>query len=309
VIERTAARQPLLVVGSIGLDSIETPFGVVKDVLGGAASYSALSASFFAGVRMVGVVGDDFPEEHSRLFESHGIDLAGVQRIAGETFRWNGYYEYDMNQAHTLATHLNVFETFQPRIPDAYRDTPYVFLANIDPALQLTVLDQVRNPRFVMADTMNFWINGKREQVLEVIARVDAVTLNDAEARQLCDTTSLVTAGHTLLGMGPRVVIIKKGEHGALMFTNNDYFVAPSFPLEEVHDPTGAGDTFAGGMIGYLASTDDTGEDNLRKSVLYGSVMASYSVEEFSLGRLIRLEPGEIVLRYAEMRRSTAVAE
>jgi len=302
-------RKPVLIVGSIGLDTIETPFGVVQEVLGGAASYSSTAASFFSGVRLVGVVGDDFPAEHVTFFKDRNVDLAGLQCLPGPTFRWNGYYEYDMNQAHTLATHLNVFESFQPQLPTEYRDSPYVFLANIDPELQLSVLEQVNDPKFVVADTMNFWINGKRDQVLEVIKHVHAVTINDAEARQLCETTSLVVAGRKLLEMGPRVVVIKKGEHGAVMFTDNDYFVAPSFPLEEVRDPTGAGDTFAGGMTGYLAFTDDISEENLRKAVVYGSVLASYTVEEFSLNRLARLEPGEILLRYSEMRRITAFAE
>ena len=302
-------RKPILVVGSIGLDTVETPFGTVQDVLGGAASYAATAASFFTDVRIVGVVGEDFPAEHVDFFCCRGIDLRGMQRKAGHTFRWNGYYEFDMNQAHTLATHLNVFEEFRPEIPAEYRATPYVFLANIDPELQLGVLDQMDNPQFVMADTMNFWINGKREQVLEVIKRVDAVTVNDAEARQLCATTSLVQAGRQLLELGPRVVIIKKGEHGALLFTREDYFVAPSFPLEEVRDPTGAGDTFAGGVLGYLAFTDNTSPENIRKAVIYGSVIASYTVEDFSLDRLARLELGEVMVRYAEMRRITQFAE
>lgn len=304
-----AARKPLLIVGSVGLDTIETPFGVVKEVLGGAASYSSTAAAFFSEVRMVGVVGEDFPQEHLAFFRDRAIDTTGLQCCPGETFRWSGYYEYDMNQAHTLATHLNVFESFQPTIPDEYRKTPYVFLANIDPELQLSVLDQVESPKFVMADTMNFWINGKRDAVLDVFSRVDAITINDAEARQLCDTTSLVLAGRKLLSMGPRMVIIKKGEHGALLFTNSDYFALPSFPLEEVYDPTGAGDTFAGGVMGYLANTDDLSEANLRKSVVYGTVMASYTVEEFSLTRLARLEPGEILLRYSELRRITTISE
>lgn len=307
---RDAARKPLLIVGSIGLDSIETPFGVVQDVLGGAASYASTAASFFTDVRMVGVIGEDFPESHLAFFSGRGINTDGLQRQAGETFRWNGYYEYDMNQAHTLATHLNVFESFRPSLPEAYRTSEYVFLANIDPELQLAVLDQLAaRPKFTMADTMNFWINGKREHVLEVISRVDGVTMNDAEARQLCDTASLVTAGRALLDMGPKVAIIKKGEHGALMFTNDAYFVAPSFPLEEVRDPTGAGDTFAGGVLGYLAFSDDVSEANLRKAVIYGSVLASYTVEEFSLNRLSRLEPGEVMLRFGEMRRITAFAD
>jgi len=309
MIVRNGERQPVLVVGSIGLDTIETPFGVERDVLGGAASYASTSASFFTKVRLVGVVGYDFPEEHMQFFRQHGIDLDGVQKVPGKTFRWNGYYEYDMNQAHTLATHLNVFEHFQPTIPAAYCESAFVFLANIDPELQLRVLDQVPARSFSLADTMNFWITSKREKVLEVVRRVDAITINDAEARQLCDTASLVVAGRQLLAMGPRVVIIKKGEHGAVMFTESDYFVAPSFPLEDVLDPTGAGDTFAGGVIGYLAASNDLSEANLRKAVLYGSVMASYSVEEFSLKRMARLEQGEIIMRYAEMRKITAVTE
>lgn len=309
MLRKDAPRKPMLVVGSIALDTIETPFGAVDNVLGGAASYSATAASFFSDIRLVGVVGEDFPLPHLHFFDSRGIDLTGLQREPGSTFRWNGYYEFDMNQAHTLATHLNVFECFRPTLPELYRDTPYVFLANIDPDLQLSVLEQIRQPKFVVADTMNFWINGKREQVLEVFKRVNAITINDAEARQLCDTASLVVAGRKLLALGPQVVIIKKGEHGAIMFTKNDYFSSPSFPLEEVRDPTGAGDTFAGGMLGYLAFTDDISEANIRKAVVYGSVLASYSVEDFSLNRLARLEPGEIMVRFAEMRRITAFSE
>ncbi|MHB9025194.1 MAG: PfkB family carbohydrate kinase [Armatimonadota bacterium] len=304
-----APRKPLLVVGSIGLDTVETPFGEVKDVLGGAASYAAIAASMFTQIRLVGVIGDDFPREHLGLFKDRCIDLTGLQQQQGKTFRWSGYYEYDMNQAHTVATHLNVFDDFRPAIPDAYGSTPYVFLANIDPDLQLAVLEQMDKPEFVMADTMNFWINGKRERVLEVVKRVDAVTMNDAEARQLCDTASLVVAGRQLLEMGPRVAIIKKGEHGALMFTRNDYFAAPSFPLEEVRDPTGAGDTFAGGVLGFLAFTDCTDDENIRRAIVYGSVLASYTVEDFSLNRLAQLEAGEVMLRYGEMRRISTVAD
>ncbi len=304
-----APRKPVLIIGSVALDTIETPFGAVKDVLGGAASYSSVASSFFTDVRMVGVIGEDFPREHVRFFQEREIDIAGLQTSNGDTFRWSGYYEYDMNQAHTLATHLNVFESFCPTIPAEYCQTPYVFLANIDPDLQLAVLDQMDAPKFTMVDTMNFWISGKRDRVLEVIKRVDAVTINDAEARQLCDTASLVLAGRQLLALGPKVVIIKKGEHGALMFTKHDYFVAPSFPLEDVRDPTGAGDTFAGGVIGYLAFTDDISEANMRKAVVYGSVMASYTVEDFSLNRLARLEHGEVLVRFAEMRRITQIAE
>ena len=309
MIPQNAARKPMLVVGSIAFDTIETPFGAVDGVLGGAACYSSTAASFFTDVRMVGVIGEDFPETHLDFFRSRNIDIAGLQRVPGETFRWNGYYEFDMSQAHTLATHLNVFEHFRPTIPESYRDTPYVFLANIDPDLQLSVLEQVRAPKFVIADTMNFWIDGKRDQVLEVFKRVNGVTINDAEARQLCETSSLVVAGRRLLELGPQMVVIKKGEHGAIMFTKDDYFTAPSFPLEEVRDPTGAGDTFAGGLLGCLAFFDDISEETIRKAVVYGSVLASYSVEDFSLNRLARLEPGEVMVRYAEMHRMTTFAE
>lgn len=307
--DRSTPHPPVLIIGSIGLDTVETPFGVANDVLGGSISYASAAASFFSDVQIVGVIGEDFPETYLAFFRNRHIDLSGLQQNSGQTFHWSGYYEYDMNQAHTLATHLNVFENFLPNIPEKFRDTPYVFLANIDPELQLAVLDQMHAPSFVMADTMDFWINGKRDQVFEVIRRVDGVTVNDAEARQLCETTSLVTAGRYLLSLGPRIVIIKKGEHGALMLTDEDYFVAPSFPLEEVHDPTGAGDTFAGGIIGYLALSGDTSEENLRKAVVYGSVLASYTVEDFSLNRLTNLEQGEIIMRFSEMRHMTAIAE
>jgi sugar/nucleoside kinase (ribokinase family) len=304
-----APKKPVLVVGSIALDTVETPFGTARDVLGGAASYATVAASFFTEARLVGVVGSDFPAAHRRIFTEREIDTAGLQQVPGQTFRWSGYYEYDMNQAHTRETHLNVFEHFSPTVPETYRSSPYVFLANIDPDLQLAVLDQITAPRFVVADTMNFWIEAKRDRVLDVFRRVDAITINDAEARQLCGTASLVTAGRKLLAMGPGVVVIKKGEHGALMFTQNDYFVAPSFPLEEVCDPTGAGDAFAGGLLGYLAYHDEIDEEYMRRAVVYGAVMASYTVEEFSLDRLATLEQGEILVRFAEMRRMTMIGE
>jgi sugar/nucleoside kinase (ribokinase family) len=292
----------VLVVGSIALDSIRTPFGEVRDALGGAAVYSAAAASFFAPVRMVGVVGADFPREHLRRLQEWDIDISGVEVRPGSTFRWSGYYEYDLNQAHTIATELNVFEGFRPELPHAYRATPYVFLANIDPELQLAVLDQVRAPRLTVCDTMNFWIAGKREAVMQVIARVDVALMNDAEARQLCGTHSLVRAAREILDAGPRAVVLKKGEHGAVMFTRDGHFSAPGYPLEEVKDPTGAGDSFAGGLIGYLAYTDDFSDENLRKAIVAGSVIASFDVEDFGLERLTRLTPNEIVERYRQFR-------
>jgi sugar/nucleoside kinase (ribokinase family) len=292
----------VLVVGSIALDSVQTPFGVAQEVLGGAAVFSAAAASFFAPVRMVGVVGTDFPREHLRQLEEWDIDVSGVEVRSGQTFRWSGYYEYDLNQAHTISTHLNVFEDFRPELPRPYRCTPYVFLANIDPELQAAVLDQVESPKLTVCDTMNFWISGKREQLLAVLSRVDVALMNDAEARQLCDTPNLVQAARRILDLGPRAVVLKKGEHGAIMVTRDGHFSAPAYPMEQVKDPTGAGDSFAGGLIGYLAYSGDFSDGNLRKAIVCGSVVASFAVEDFSLERLARLAPGEIVERYNEFR-------
>jgi len=295
----------VLVVGSIALDSVQTPFGAAQEVLGGAAVFAAAAASFFAPVRMVGVVGTDFPREHLRRLQQWDIDVSGVEVREGQTFRWSGYYEYDLNQAHTVATHLNVFEDFRPDLPRTYCCTPYVFLANIDPELQGAVLDQVETPRLTVCDTMNFWISGKRDALLAVLARVDVALMNDAEARQLCDTPSLVQAARRILDLGPRAVVLKKGEHGAAMFTRDGHFAAPGYPLEQIKDPTGAGDAFAGGLVGYLAYTDDFSDDNLRKAIICGSVVASFNVEDFSLERLARLTPNEIVERYRQFRAMT----
>jgi sugar/nucleoside kinase (ribokinase family) len=293
----------VLIVGSVAIDSVKTPLGEVDDVLGGAAVYSSVAASFFAPVRLVGVVGRDFPDEHLEFLRSRAIDLTGLQVQDGSTFRWKGFYDYDVNQAHSLETHLNVFEQFRPTLPESYRDTPYLFLANIDPELQLEVLNQVHNPRLTLCDTMNFWIENKRDALLEVLSRVDVAFMNDAEARQLCSTFSLVKAANQIRAWGPRVVIIKKGEHGAVMFTEDAHFSAPSYPLEEVRDPTGAGDTFEGGFIGYVATTDDTSEPNLRRAVIHGSVLASFNVEDFSLGRMRHLSRDDIEERYRELQR------
>lgn len=299
----------VLVVGSIALDSVQTPFGSAQEVLGGAAVFSAAAASFFAPVRMVGVVGSDFPREHLERLQQWDIDISGVEAREGDTFRWSGYYEYDMNQAHTVSTRLNVFEDFRPELSDAHRRTPYVFLANIDPELQLTVLEQMERPQLAVCDTMNFWISGKRDELEQVLGRVDLALMNDAEARQFCDTPNLVQAARGILDLGPRAVVLKKGEHGAAMFTREDHFAAPGYPLEAVKDPTGAGDSFAGGMIGYLAYTNDFSDENLRKAIVCGSVLASFDVEDFSLERLARLTPDEIVARYREFRAITDFGE
>lgn len=288
----------LLIVGSVGIDNVKTPLGEVQNVLGGAASYASISASFFCPVQMVAVVGDDFPQEYLDFFSSHNVDLAGLQQVPGNTFRWSGYYDFDVNQAHSLDTQLGVFQDFRPELPEHYRDADYVLLANIDPTLQLQVLDQIRNPKLVMCDTMNFWIEGKREELIEVLGRVHVAVLNDGEARQLCNTFSLVKAAREIQQMGPETVIIKKGEHGAVMFGKNTHFSAPSYPLETVKDPTGAGDSFAGGFMGYVAHTNDTSANNLRRAIIYGSVMASYDVEDFSQDRLKSLTPAEIAERY-----------
>jgi sugar/nucleoside kinase (ribokinase family) len=294
--------QPVLIVGSMALDNVKTPFGEVTDALGGAAVYSSIAASYFTGVRLVGVVGDDFPEKHVQFLASRGIDLAGMQRMPGQTFRWAGYYEFDLNQAHTLDTKLNVFQHFSPTIPESYKDSKYVFLANIDPELQLQVLDQVTSPKLTVCDTMNYWIESKKEKLLEVLSRVDVAVMNDGEARQLCGCFSLVKAAGQLRKLGLKVVIIKKGEHGALMASDQGFFAAPSYPLEEVKDPTGAGDTFAGGLMGYVASTDDISEANLRKAIVFGSTLASFDCEDFSLGKLGALSTNDIAARYCEFK-------
>jgi len=305
LLEPSQRGEPLLTVGSVALDTVRTPFGELEEALGGAASYASVSASFLAPVRMVAVVGEDFPEREVAKLAGRGVDLAGLQRTAGKTFRWAGYYEYDLNQAHTVATELNVFEGFRPVLPDAYRQSPYVFLANIDPALQLSVLDQVRRPKLVACDTMNYWIEHSRDQLLKMLARCDIALMNEAEARELCGVPNLLVAARQILNFGPGVVIIKKGEHGSIMLSADSYFVAPGYPLEQVRDPTGAGDSFAGGLMGYLARCGQTDDAALRRAVICGTVMASFAVEDFSLDRLLRLAPEEIAERYHELVRIT----
>lgn len=288
----------IVVVGSVALDSIKTPFGEVNEVLGGSATHFALAASFFAEVGVVAVVGSDFSKSYLKFFADHKIDTAGLVFKDGKTFRWRGYYEYDLNQAHTLETQLNVFENFQPLLPEVYKAVDYLFLANIDPVLQLNVLNQVNDPKLVVSDTMNFWINLKPEELKKVISAVDFCFMNESEARQFCQTYSLMNSARKLLAYGPKAVILKKGEHGALLFTDNTHFSAPAFPLEEIKDPTGAGDSFAGGFIGWLAKTNDLTEANIRKAIVYGSVMASYNVEGFGTERLKSLTWEEIEERY-----------
>ena len=288
----------LLVVGSVALDSVRTPFGKAEDVLGGSATYFAYAASFFTQVRLVAVVGADFPQAYLELLARRGVDLGGFQVSAGQTFRWAGEYGYDLNEAKTLDTRLGVFADFRPTLPAHFRTTPFLFLANIDPELQLDVLRKVERPRLVALDTMNFWIQGKREALLRVLAEVDALMLNDAEARMLAQEPNLIKAARRTLAYGPKTVVVKRGEYGALMATDGRFFFAPAFPLESVFDPTGAGDTFAGGFMGALARAGTVDEASFRRAIVYGSVLASFTVEDFSLSRLIRLDPAEIEERY-----------
>ena len=295
----THAAPPVLIVGSMALDSVRTPAGEVQDALGGAADYASVAASFFAPVQLVGVVGDDFPRAHLDFLASRNIDLGGVQIIpGGKTFRWAGYYDFDLNVAHTLDTQLNVFADFAPSLPVDFKAAPYVFLANIDPELQLQVVKQVQKPKLTVCDTMNFWIEGKPDALRALLGHVDIAFMNDAEARQLTGQLSVVKAAKALQKLGPKTVIIKKGEHGALLFHGDQHFAAPSYPLEDIADPTGAGDSFAGGFIGYVAQQDDISMATLRKAVVYGSVMASYNVEDFSLNRLRTLTQSDIEARY-----------
>ena len=293
----------VLVVGSVALDSVETPFGKADEVLGGSANYFAASASHLVPVQLVGVVGSDYPVAKLEPLKARGVDLAGLEKAEGESFRWRGRYRHDLNSAETLETRLGVFSHFKPKIPKAFRSAKFVFLANIDPRLQLDVLGQVDKPTLVACDTMNFWIESRRPDLLELLKHVDLITLNDAEARQLTEQANLVQAARWILARGPRTVLIKKGEHGAFMFTRDSIFFAPAFPLESVFDPTGAGDSFAGGFMGWLARTGDLSEANMRRAVVVGSAMGSFVVEKFSIERLLELTRADIDARVAEFHR------
>jgi sugar/nucleoside kinase (ribokinase family) len=299
----------VLVVGSVALDSVETPFGKADDVLGGSANFFSASASHLTKVSVVGVIGSDYPVEKLEPLKARGVDYSGLEKAEGDSFRWRGRYRHDLNSAETLETHLGVFSRFSPKIPEKLRSSPYVFLGNIDPRLQLDVLNQVTKPKLIACDTMNFWIQSRRPELLELLGKVDLVTLNDAEARQLTEKANLVQAAQWIMGRGPRHVIIKKGEHGAFMFTEKSIFFAPAYPLESVFDPTGAGDAFAGGFIGYLAATNDLSEANMRRAVIYGSVMGSFAVEKFSIERLMTVTRAEIDQRMREMRRLVTFEE
>ena len=295
----------VLVVGSVALDTVVTPFGKVEDAVGGSAVYFSAGASFFVPVNVVGVVGEDFPRESLKFLEDRGVDLNGLSVEPGKTFRWSGEYGYDLNTRETLDTQLNVFESFKPSIPDNYRKTDHVFLANIDPELQLDVLQQVENPRVVVCDTMNFWIEGKGEALLKTLQSVDVLILNDSETRQLAGEADLIKAARRVLTMGPKIVVVKKGEHGAILISKDLFFAAPAFPTESVFDPTGAGDSFAGGFVGHIARKGVLSDETLRQAVIYGTVIASYNVEKFSVERLDGLNQEEIEDRYQELKRIT----
>jgi sugar/nucleoside kinase (ribokinase family) len=296
----------LLVVGSVALDTIETPFGRVADALGGSAVYFSAAASLFAPVQLVGVVGRDFPVDALDFLVQRGVDLSGLVQAPGESFRWAGSYSYDLNTAHTLDTRLGVFATFSPRLPQRFRSARWVFLANIDPELQMEVLDQVEQARLVACDTMNYWIEGKRDALLALLRRVDVLLVNDAEIRQLSGDHNLIRAARWVQRQGPRFVVVKKGEHGAFLLTPDMIFFAPAYPLEEVFDPTGAGDAFAGGFLGYLAQSGAVTPDELRRAVVHGAVMGSFAVERFSVERFQDLTVAEVARRVRAFREMTA---
>jgi sugar/nucleoside kinase (ribokinase family) len=296
----------LLVVGSVALDSVETPFGKADEVLGGSATFFSASASNLVPVQVVGVVGNDYPMDKLEPLKKRGVDFAGLEKADGSSFRWRGRYRHDLNSAETLETHLGVFSNFHPKIPAQFRKAPFVFLGNIDPRLQLEVLTQIEKPKLVACDTMNFWIESRRPDLVKLLEHVDAITLNDGEARQLTDQFNLVKAARWIMEKGPQLVIIKKGEHGAFMFTKGTVFFAPAYPLEEVFDPTGAGDSFAGGFMGYLARTGDLSEESLRRAVVYGSAMGSFAVEKFSIERLLTVDAQQLQARVKEFRRLVA---
>jgi sugar/nucleoside kinase (ribokinase family) len=318
----------LLVVGTVALDTVKTPFGEVEEVLGGSATYFSVAASYFTEVHLVTVVGEDFPVEYIELLQRHRINLKGLQREKGKTFRWKGQYDYDLNEAHTLDTQLNVLQTFKPQIPEEYRKIEYVFLANIDPDLQRDVLHQIERPKLVACDTMNFWITGKPEALKQTLREVDILIINDAETRQLAQEPNIVKAARKILSWGPHTLIIKRGEYGVLMFKRNgevgewknekadkqenphsstsfplsSVFAAPAYPLESVFDPTGAGDSFAGGFMGYLSKVNRIDEASIRQAIIFGSTIASFNVEDFSLKRLDRLSEEDIITRFREFK-------
>lgn len=295
----------LLVVGTVAFDSIETPLGSVERVLGGSASYFALGAAYFAPVRIVGVIGEDFPQDFLDLFSQRGVDLAGLKRERGDTFHWRGRYHEDINLRDTLELHLNVLAGFQPRLPESYRDAEYVFLGNIDPVMQMEVLNQLRRMKLVVCDTMDHWIRESISDLKKVIGRIEMLVLNDSEARLLSGYNNIVQAARAILRMGPKMVLVKRGEYGVLQFSDSTIFATPAYPLEEVLDPTGAGDSFAGGFMGQLARSGDLSQGGIRRAIVYGSVVASFTVEDFGVKRLAGLSLAQIEERYQQFARLT----
>ncbi len=293
----------ILVVGSVALDTVTTPYGTREDILGGSASHFSIAASYFTDVGMVAVVGNDFPEKHVSLFQRKGIDISGLQRQKGNTFRWKGIYSADLNSRTTLDTQLNVFADFSPVLLSSHRSQEFLFLGNIDPELQLSVLEQMQRPKLVACDTMNYWIEKKREALLQTLSKIDLLIINDSESRQLADEPNLFRAARHILALGPRILVIKRGEYGALMFNSKSIFSAPAFPVEDVMDPTGAGDSFAGGLVGYLAASGAHDDAALRKAIIFGSVMASFSVMDFGPQQLVDLTFPQIESRYREFYR------
>lgn len=295
----------ILVVGTVALDTVQTPFGKAKNVLGGSATYFAIAASFFSKVKLVSIAGKDFPQKFISLLQARGVDTKGLQIKKGKTFRWSGRYTYDLNSPQTLRTELNLLSHFNPHIPSEYQNERFIFLANIDPHIQLKVLNQLKAPKLVVSDTMNYWIEYEKEALKRVVQRSDILVLNDAEARQFSQQSNLIKAAKVLLGLGPRLVIIKRGEYGCSLFSRSFSFYIPAYLLEEALDPTGAGDTFAGGFLGHLAACPKITESAFKRAVVFGSVMASYAVEDFSLNQLTSLKRKDIETRFSEFQRLT----
>jgi len=295
----------VLIVGSVALDTVKTPFGKVNNALGGSASYSSVSASFFQPVNLVAVVGNDFSGEHVEFLKNRGINLEGLVKAEGETFRWEGEYGWDFSDPKTISTHLNVFADFNPKLPKSYTSSKYIFLANIDPEIQENVLSQVAKPKLIACDTMNYWIENKRKHLLKLLKKVDVFFLNGSESKELTQEASIFKAGKAIIKLGPKIVVIKKGEHGVLLFSKNSVFATPAFLLESVFDPTGAGDTFAGGFMGYLAGCNKCRQVDLRKAVIYGNIMATFAVEDFSLRRLGFATMADVNRRIKEFRKIT----
>ncbi len=288
----------ILVIGTVALDTVDTPFGSINEGLGGSATHFSMSASYYTDVHMVAVVGADFPPEHLKLLQSRDIDISGIEKTGGKTFRWAGKYDYDLNNAQTLKTELNVLESFVPKVPETLKTIDYLFLANVDPVLQLQVINQVKETKLIACDTMNFWIQGKRDDLMATLKKVDLLTINEGEARLLSGESNLKKSAKKIQSMGPKTLVIKQGEYGALLFHEDQIFSAPGLPLEDVKDPTGAGDSFAGGFMGHLAKHKDFSFETLKQAVIFGSVMASYNVEAFSCDRLKTLTWDDIKNRY-----------